>query len=64
MNVDKTRIGATGDRDEDGSMGYHVIGEQYVFVGGNFHALVAEHLKQKEGVKTARLLRGENVISR
>lgn len=32
MNVDKTRIGTTGDRDEDGYMGYHVIGDQYVFI--------------------------------
>lgn len=88
MNVDKTKIGTTGDRDEDGYMGYHVIGDQYVFVDrdqwcvvvrlnltsdealicggkvdGNFHALVADHLKQKEGVKTVRFLRDAKVIS-
>jgi hypothetical protein len=88
MNVDKTRIGTTGDRDEDGYMGYHVIGDQYVFVDGNqwavvvrlnltsdealvcggkvdgsFHALVADWLKEKEGVKTVRFLRGEKVVT-
>ena len=35
MNVEKTRIGTQGDRDEDGFFGYHVIGDQYVFVDGN-----------------------------
>ena len=40
MNVDKTRIGTQGDRDEDGFLGYHVIGDQYVFVDGNQWAVV------------------------
>jgi hypothetical protein len=88
MNVDKTRIGTQGDRDEDGYFGYHVIGDQYVFVDGNrwavvvrlnttsdealvcggetdgeLHVLVAEYLKEKEGVKTVRVLQGAKVIS-
>lgn len=35
MNVEKTRIGTQGDRDEDGYLGYHVIGDQCVFVDGD-----------------------------
>ena len=35
MNVEKTRIGTQGDRDEDGYFGHYVIGDQYVFVDGN-----------------------------
>lgn len=88
MNVEKTRIGTQGDRDEDGFFGYHVIGDQYVFVDGNqwavvvrlnltsdealicggktdgkFHALVADHLKQKEGVKKVHFLRGPTMVT-
>lgn len=88
MDVTKTKIGTTGDRDDDGYMGYHVIGEQYVFVDGNrwavavrlnitsddalicggkadgeLHALIRDHLREKEGVKTVRFLRGEKVVS-
>lgn len=40
MNVDKTQIGTQGDRDDDGYFGYHVIGDQYVFVDGNQWAVV------------------------
>ena len=88
MNVEKTRIGTQGDRDEDGYFGYHVIGDQYVFVDGSewavvvrlnltrdealicggkvsgaLHALIADHLKQNEGVKAVRFLRGEKVVT-
>jgi hypothetical protein len=88
MNVEKTRIGTQGERDEEGYFGYHVIGDQYVFVDGNqwavvvrlnltsdealicggkvdaiFQSLVADHLKEKEGVKTVHFLRGDRVVS-
>src|SRR5207253_1782617 len=81
MNVEKKPIGTQGDRDDDGYFGYHVIGDQYVFVDGNqwavvvrlnltsdealicggkvdaiFHKLVADHLKQNEGVKRVHFL--------